>query len=273
MAQYLAKPVFALSVCALLFAGCDDISLPEEGSLPDKTPPSANFSYAPNEADYKEIRFTNLSISATDYMWDFGDGATSTDKDPSHTYAEDGTYTVSLTASDKLNVSDTYSTTIEVAEPMNDFIPEIINPGFDIEGMDSYRDGWRNGDLGGVIQITSSPVHSGEKAAKLPSAGDRIGYQLITVLPNTEYTLYFYYTMKSDPVGTLTVSMLAGHVTDPADIPARTIASVTLNDQSDPSTYVPGSLVFNSGDNTEVAIFFTNEGVECRIDTFSIEPN
>ena len=31
------------------------------------------------------------------YLWDFGDGATSTEANPSHTYGAYGSYTVSLT--------------------------------------------------------------------------------------------------------------------------------------------------------------------------------
>src|SRR5262249_26760545 len=34
------------------------------------------------------------------YLWDFGDGATSTDAAPTHRYADDGAYTVTLTVSD-----------------------------------------------------------------------------------------------------------------------------------------------------------------------------
>lgn len=44
------------------------------------------------------IKFTNGSLNATSYKWDFGDGGTSTDKDPSHTYPNVGTYTVTLSA-------------------------------------------------------------------------------------------------------------------------------------------------------------------------------
>ena len=45
-----------------------------------------------------EIQFNSISAGATSYVWDFGDGNTSTDKDPLHTYTATGTYTVTLTA-------------------------------------------------------------------------------------------------------------------------------------------------------------------------------
>lgn len=44
------------------------------------------------------VNFTNTSTGATSYSWDFGDGGSSTDANPSHTYATDGTYTVILSA-------------------------------------------------------------------------------------------------------------------------------------------------------------------------------
>lgn len=41
--------------------------------------------------------FTNTSTNGTSYLWDFGDGATSTEENPSHVYQSAGTYSVSLT--------------------------------------------------------------------------------------------------------------------------------------------------------------------------------
>ena len=44
-----------------------------------------------------EVTFTNLTAGATALLWDFGDGATSTVTNPVHTYAQPGSYTVTLT--------------------------------------------------------------------------------------------------------------------------------------------------------------------------------
>ncbi len=46
-----------------------------------------------------EMVFTNTSQHADAYFWDFGDGTTSNLKSPSHSYASNGAYTASLTAS------------------------------------------------------------------------------------------------------------------------------------------------------------------------------
>jgi gliding motility-associated-like protein len=42
------------------------------------------------------VQFTSLSIYAETFIWNFGDGATSSEENPSHTYSSPGNYTVSL---------------------------------------------------------------------------------------------------------------------------------------------------------------------------------
>ncbi|MFY9310545.1 MAG: PKD domain-containing protein [Bacteroidia bacterium] len=44
------------------------------------------------------VDFTNTSIFAITYLWDFGDGTTSVDENPSHDYINPGLYTVTLMA-------------------------------------------------------------------------------------------------------------------------------------------------------------------------------
>ncbi len=270
------KNIFNISILLTIFIlcySCEEEPLPEAGSIADATPPSAGFTYEVDPADYLKINFINSSISSTDFSWDFGNGASSVEKNPSVTYAEVGTYTVTLISSDKLNKSSSITQDITIEEPVVAFTPEVLEGGFEDnslpDGSGDGRDSWRN-EIGGVIQITSSPVHDGEQAAKLPSAGDRTGLQMVTVLPNTEYNLSFYYTMKADP-GTLTVAILSSEVTDAADVAGVTIASLELSDNSDPNTYVKEVLTFNSGDNSEVGIYFNNIGSECRLDNFEFE--
>lgn len=44
------------------------------------------------------LTFYNTSLQSTTYEWDFGDGETSTEENPVHTYANSGAYTVTLNA-------------------------------------------------------------------------------------------------------------------------------------------------------------------------------
>lgn len=46
----------------------------------------------------KDLYTTNNTQNADTYLWKFGDGQTSTEEEPIHTYAKDGTYTVELCA-------------------------------------------------------------------------------------------------------------------------------------------------------------------------------
>ncbi len=272
-------------VAASFFVGCvgDDLfrdDLPDANSVEDTVPPEANFSYASALEDFRTINFNNLSTESTTFLWDFGGGDTSTEQDPTFTFeAGEGTYAVSLTSSDALGAESTITIDVMVVE--GPFQPIILEPGFEDntlpEGGGDGRDSWRNSDLGGVIQITGSPVTFGDQGAKLPTpAGDRIGYQEITVEPDTNYDLRFYYTMldnSSDP--SLTVSVLgiteSGVPTNTEEALDAVIASITVNNTEDPEIYIQETLAFNSGINNTVAIYFTNGSVECRLDDFTID--
>ena len=49
-----------------------------------------------------QINFSNTSINATNHQWDFGDGNTSNDFNPSHTYTSFGDFTIQLIATGPL---------------------------------------------------------------------------------------------------------------------------------------------------------------------------
>ncbi len=265
----------------LSLLACDyEYELPEANSKADETPPTASFSASETD-DFLTWNFGNASSNATNYQWDFGDGNTSTDVDGSNTYPDEGMYTVTLVASDALGQSDTYTMEITVEEPEAPpvIIPEILEASFEDNSPNSGgcgdgnmdgRDCWRNSALGGVIQITSSPVRTGSQASKYPSAGDRIAYQELSVSQNVDYNLSFWYTLKTNNPGSITVDVLAGG--GHTDVSGATIlGTFTGTDQTSSSTYTPGNVSFNTGTNDVVSIYVHNQGEEARIDDFAID--
>ncbi|QMW03331.1 PKD domain-containing protein [Spirosoma foliorum] len=70
------------------------------------------------------ITFTNTSLNADTYLWDFGDGTTSTDKVPSSkTYTKNGPVTISLTATGKGGTNKTtLNVDINTIKPIADFM-------------------------------------------------------------------------------------------------------------------------------------------------------
>ena len=79
--------------------------------------PIASFQYEIDEDDYLTVIFMNFSQNAETYSWNFGDGNTSTEESPVHTYEGPGTYEVVLTATNSDGVSRSFSEVIEIQDP------------------------------------------------------------------------------------------------------------------------------------------------------------
>jgi len=73
--------------------------------------PVANFSSINSFYTYA---FTNTSTNATSYSWNFGDGNTSNQLNPLHIYASNGTYTVTLTATNSCGETNTQTMQVTV---------------------------------------------------------------------------------------------------------------------------------------------------------------
>lgn len=70
-----------------------------KGGIPHSVPPVAEFAASSTSSCSGLIQFTDVSTNnPTSWLWDFGDGTTSTLQHPSHSYTTSGTYTVVLTA-------------------------------------------------------------------------------------------------------------------------------------------------------------------------------
>jgi gliding motility-associated-like protein len=112
-------------------AGCDSIvSLTVSISLP----PTVDFSFTPITPVLNEpTQFSNASFNATTYLWDFGDGAFSPDKNPLHLYTKSGTYLACLTGWSAEGCKDKICKEVKAEVFANIDIPSAFSPNGDGE--------------------------------------------------------------------------------------------------------------------------------------------
>jgi PKD repeat protein len=135
--------------------------------------PTAHFTCSISD---NKVYFTDKSNdkdgSIKNYNWDFGDGTSSSSRNPTHTYQNSGTYTVKLTVTDDDGKTDSYSKSISIivpnikpnaycsATPTRGTIPLTVSftgSGTDADGyISNYY--WDFGD--GNTSSQSSPSHT-----------------------------------------------------------------------------------------------------------------
>lgn len=140
--------------------------------------PQSSFVYSPSEpVKNEEINFQDHSTGEIEeWSWDFGDGATSTEQHPTHSYDEEGIYTVELTVKDENDLLDTTSKNIEVEEEQIeppqadfDFTPEQPKEDEQVDFSDQSMEGdatvdiweWNFGD--GSTSNEQNPTHAYEE--------------------------------------------------------------------------------------------------------------
>ena len=118
------------------------------------------------------IQFTDTSIVSTgtgnvnSWLWNFGDGLTSTAQNPTHSYTTAGTFNVSLVAYSSIGCSDTVVKTLTVYDIPDvdfDFQNECINESvqFDNQTTDAFplTYEWDFGD-GSAVSTATDPAHT-----------------------------------------------------------------------------------------------------------------
>ncbi|MCB9230712.1 MAG: PKD domain-containing protein [Bacteroidia bacterium] len=114
------------------------------------------------------INFTNLSTGVgLSYLWDFGDGNTSTATNPNHTYNLNGSYTISLTVTDVNGCDSTLTDSAGLivtpivadfgANPTNASCPPLLVSFTDSSWFDIVTWNWTFGD--GATSTLQNPGH------------------------------------------------------------------------------------------------------------------
>ena len=301
-----ASLVLCLSVMALTVS-CEEafeFELPEAGSIADKTPPVAAFGYIPDAVDFRIINFNNLSIESTKYVWDFGEGNTSTEKDPSFRFdAGEGTYPVTLTALDANEASSAQTMDVVVEDVFVPLPVEILNGDFNGGSSDwkfaSFTGGntnpFNSSSDGSFTNYNGSDNGAKTKGAKWTkstsagaylSANTRYAYQAILVSPSipgnrtVKYILEYEYAIKTPaeqagvaPGGNRIISeVLGGHFADGADAVASTPISQFVADQANGKTsHTLVEQEFVANQSGEMAImFYAVTDVDVYIDNVKV---
>lgn len=152
--------------------------------------PLASFTYV---VDKKIVTFTNTSANASSYLWDFGDGNTSTEENPTHTYGDVDEYTVTLTAidgTDENTASATFMTAAKLEAIILDWDHNVNNGGWNTVhcSIANSSDSYDLDDTDGK----SSKLNDDDNAS---GDGDHV-YQVVAVSPGEDYNLSFWVYQK-----------------------------------------------------------------------------
>ena len=297
------KLVLCISVL-FLSVSCEEafeFDLPEAGSLEDTSLPTADFAYIPNAFNFKTIEFNNLSTESIKYLWDFGGGNTSTDKDPSYTFeAGEGTYPVTLTALDANNASTTVTLDVEVVDRFVPIPVTILNGDFNDGSSDWKFSSFTGGNTnpfnsssdGSYTNYDGTDNGAKTKGAKWTGstsvsagANARYAYQAIIVSPTlvdrtVKYILEFEYAIKTpaEQAGVaaggnrIFATILDGHFDDGADAVASTpIKSFVADEVKGKTSHTLVEVEFTANASGEIGIMFSAETlVDCYIDNVKV---
>jgi len=136
--------------------------------IEERKSPVADFTFSPGKPTVRDVvKFTDRSHDPDGkivaWHWDFGDGDTSTERNPTHRYAEKKTFTVKLTVTGDDGLSATVEKEIEVVNlpPEASFSFEPEEP---YAGQEVSFDGSSSRDEDGRITRYSWDFGDGEKA-------------------------------------------------------------------------------------------------------------
>ncbi len=169
--EYIEGGIYTVSLIVTNHCGSDTQTKTDFVTI-TCTPPTASFSA--NKVGGPApltVTFTDQSTGATGWNWSFGDGGSSTEKNPAHTFAEPGTYTISLTATNQCGsrtATQSDLVTVSCVAPVAAFSPaEVFGEApFTVDFIDQSSGAtswfWDLGD--GLIAEAQNPSHTYDTA-------------------------------------------------------------------------------------------------------------
>jgi PKD repeat protein len=109
------------TVCLTVYSACDNTidTYCEEITVEGCPPCVSYFDYVQDPNDIYTVYFNNVPVdSIASWFWEFGDGTSSNEQLPTHTYASEGIYEVCLTVYSSCSYcADTYCADITIDDP------------------------------------------------------------------------------------------------------------------------------------------------------------
>lgn len=201
------KKIIPIILCSLVLIACEknepsstnpagtEQNPGENGGSGYSNPPTASFTFK-TEHPFKVV-LTNTSQNATSYVWDFGDGQTSTAEAPTHKYNGVGVYKIKLTAKSNSGES-TKEATVTLNAPTQCYVSSFVikkiptdNKYYQIQLTDDY--------------IMSKTTYLYTNWFLLSSANIPYTYSITTPkqisLDNTYVLRFYIYTGSGNPSG------------------------------------------------------------------------
>ncbi len=112
--------------------------------------PTADFSYSCSAlaCDFTDGSSDDNGVAS--YSWNFGDGNTSSAQNPSHTFAADGSYTVTLTVTDTVGQTDSSSQTVSVSSGSTGGNIDLSANGYKVKGRHRVDLTWNGASTANV---------------------------------------------------------------------------------------------------------------------------
>ena len=209
--------------------------------------PVANFTSNVSEGSAPiSVQFTDLSENTTEWKWDFGDGGSSDQQNPTHKYSKAGNYTVALTATNDAGSNTTTKTDyIKVTEATKPVIKPVAN----------FTSSVTSGKV--PLKVTFTDTSTGSPTSWFWNFGD--GSKSYLQNPTHKYSKAGTYTVN------LTVKNAAGRntvtKTDYIKVITKPVANFSANPTSekvpltvvftDTSTGIPAKWIWDFGDGSK----------------------
>ncbi len=173
--------------------------------------PASNFNYAINGLT---VNFTAQSPGATSYLWNFGDGNTSTQMNPTHTYSVGGNYTVTLTSSNICGSTTATKTVGLTPPPTANFSADQTNGCADLS-VTFYNESSANADSISWFFPGGSPAASSLDTVTV-TYSNRGSFSVTLIAINAggkdTLTLQNYINVDDVPEGSFTASVNGAQV-------------------------------------------------------------